>query len=113
MIVNKVVRTIGTNDEPWFCGRDVCDILEYNNYRKAIRVHVDGEYRISHKDCSKNTPNSVVPIMGTTELCSKNTHECSKNTLISGVGDSPTPEKCVKNTHECSENIHNSVVIVC
>lgn len=33
---NKSVRIIGSNEDPWFCGRDVCGILEYANYGDAI-----------------------------------------------------------------------------
>ncbi|MCX2962455.1 Bro-N domain-containing protein, partial [Rodentibacter caecimuris] len=27
------------NNEPWFCGTDVCDILGYTNSRKALQDH--------------------------------------------------------------------------
>ena len=29
------------NNEPWFCGADVCNALGYTNPRKAIADHVD------------------------------------------------------------------------
>lgn len=38
---NKQLRTAGTASEPWFCGKDVAEILCYTNTMKAIRDHVD------------------------------------------------------------------------
>lgn len=37
------VRTLTIDDEPWFVGKDVADILGYANSRKAIFDHVDDE----------------------------------------------------------------------
>lgn len=37
------VRTVLVNDEPWFVGKDVADILGYSNSRKALSDHVDDE----------------------------------------------------------------------
>lgn len=37
------VRTVILNDEPWFVGKDVAEILGYSNTNKAIQVHVDDE----------------------------------------------------------------------
>ncbi|MCJ1976931.1 phage antirepressor [Pseudolactococcus paracarnosus] len=37
------VRIITINDEPWFVGKDVADILGYSNSRKALSDHVDEE----------------------------------------------------------------------
>ena len=37
------VRTVTIDDEPWFMGKDVAEILGYSNPRKAILDHVDGE----------------------------------------------------------------------
>lgn len=37
------VRIITINDEPWFVGKDVSDILGYSNSRKALSDHVDDE----------------------------------------------------------------------
>ncbi|MGL5962354.1 MAG: BRO-N domain-containing protein, partial [Cetobacterium sp.] len=47
---NKSVRIFGTNENPWFCGRDVCEILEYENYRNALFKFVDDEHKKSLKD---------------------------------------------------------------
>lgn len=35
------VRTITIDDEPWFVGKDVAEILGYSNSRKAVTDHVD------------------------------------------------------------------------
>lgn len=37
------VRTVTINDEPYFVGKDVAEILGYSNTRKAIADHVDEE----------------------------------------------------------------------
>lgn len=43
------VRTVVVNDEPWFVGKDVADILEYTNTAKAIRDHVDEEDKLTER----------------------------------------------------------------
>ena len=48
------VRIVGTNEEPWFCGKDLCVVLEYNQPRQALQNNVDD-------DCKKSL----------TELCSE------------------------------------------
>lgn len=37
------LRSMMINEEPWFVGKDVADILGYSNSRKAIADHVDEE----------------------------------------------------------------------
>ena len=37
------IRTLTIDDEPWFIGKDVAEILGYCNTAKAIAVHVDEE----------------------------------------------------------------------
>ena len=37
------VRAMTINDEPWFVGKDVADILGYSKARNAIALHVDEE----------------------------------------------------------------------
>lgn len=37
------VRTVTINNEPWFVGKDVADILGYSKSRNAIALHVDSE----------------------------------------------------------------------
>ena len=37
------VRTVITNDEPWFVGKDLTDVLGYQNGSRDINRHVDNE----------------------------------------------------------------------
>jgi prophage antirepressor-like protein len=37
------VRTLTINDEPYFVGKDVAEILGYSNASKAVMVHVDDD----------------------------------------------------------------------
>lgn len=37
------VRTLTLNDEPWFVGKDVAEVLGYKNTRDALSKHVDDE----------------------------------------------------------------------
>ena len=37
------VRMVQKNNEPWFVGKDVADVLGYSNSRKALSDHVDNE----------------------------------------------------------------------
>ena len=43
------VRTMMIDGEPWFVGKDVADILEYQNSPKAIRDHVDEEDKLTER----------------------------------------------------------------
>lgn len=47
---DKTVRIFGTNENPWFCGRDVCEILEYVDYKHALMNNVDKENKKNLKD---------------------------------------------------------------
>lgn len=40
---NREIRTQVIDDEPWFVGKDVAEVLGYSNTAKAIRDHVDVE----------------------------------------------------------------------
>ncbi len=37
------IRTVLVNDEPYFVGKDVADVLGYANSRKTLRDHIDSE----------------------------------------------------------------------
>jgi very-short-patch-repair endonuclease len=39
---------------PYFCGREVCDVLEYSNYRDALYSHVDEECKVSLNQLADN-----------------------------------------------------------
>ena len=43
------VRTMMIDGEPWFVGKDVADILEYQNSPKVIRDHVDEEDKLTER----------------------------------------------------------------
>ncbi|HEM6081697.1 TPA: ORF6C domain-containing protein [Streptococcus suis] len=43
------VRTVTINNDPWFVGKDVADILGYQNPQKAIRDHVDFEDKLTEQ----------------------------------------------------------------
>src|SRR5580704_14209596 len=42
---------------PWFCGRDVCEILGYANYRNAIAEHIESDCKQQLGVLFKSTPN--------------------------------------------------------
>lgn len=37
------IRTLMINDEPYFVGKDVAEILGYSNTKDALATHVDAE----------------------------------------------------------------------
>lgn len=37
------IRTVMINNEPWFVGKDVAEVLGYSNPRDALKKHVDSE----------------------------------------------------------------------
>lgn len=43
------IRTIVRDDEYWFVGKDVAEILGYSNTQKAIRDHVDEEDKLTER----------------------------------------------------------------
>jgi len=47
------VKVVGTFEEPWFCGRDVCEILEYSNIKDALQKHVQQKSKKSLKELSE------------------------------------------------------------
>ena len=44
------VRTLTIDDEPWFVGKDVADILGYQNGSRDINRHVDEEDRQNYQN---------------------------------------------------------------
>lgn len=42
------VRVIKINEDAWFVGKDLCDILEYENQNRDITRHVDEEDRLMY-----------------------------------------------------------------
>lgn len=39
------IRLAGTIDDPYFCGRDVCEILEQKDVKYALKTHVLPRYK--------------------------------------------------------------------
>ena len=70
----KKLNIIKKDDDIWFRGKTVADILGYLNSRKAINDHVDSKDKCSLKEL-KSKSNDSLPLTGTarkdgfTELC--------------------------------------------
>jgi len=66
------IKLSGTIENPYFCGRDVCKILGYENIKKALQKHVKSKHKkeISNLLGSFN-PNKLGPILGPNSLGSK------------------------------------------
>jgi len=47
------VKVVGTFEDPWFCGRDVCEILEYSNIHQALQVNIQQKSKKSLKELSE------------------------------------------------------------
>lgn len=43
------VRVIMQDEQPWFVGKDVAEMLGYTNERKAIRDHVEEEDKLTER----------------------------------------------------------------
>lgn len=49
---NEVRVLTDNNGEPWFVGKDVCDVLGYLNASKALADHVDDEDKLNNESLS-------------------------------------------------------------
>ena len=59
------IKIQGTTDEPYFCGKDVCEILGYTDIEQALRKHVDKDYKLSLIEVpviSTGTSNSLIKL---------------------------------------------------
>ncbi len=56
------VRTLIINNEPWFVGKDVAEILGYSNTRKALIDHVEDEDKntVTIRDGIQGNPNMTI-----------------------------------------------------
>ena len=43
--VDHTVRLAGTIEEPYFCGKDICDVLRYKDSKKALQNNVQSKYK--------------------------------------------------------------------
>ena len=46
------VRTLTINDEPYFVGKDIAEILGYTNPSKALADHVDEDDKLNNESLS-------------------------------------------------------------
>jgi len=84
---SQKVKIVGTHKNPWFCGKDVCEILEYKNIPDAFYKHVKPKYKKDLKTLSEevsvkgNDPN----FFGAEHL--KNlTHNAGKAVYLDKIG---------------------------
>ena len=56
------IRTITINNEPWFVGKDVAEVLGYSNPRDALSRHVDDEDKntVVNPDGNRGNPNMTI-----------------------------------------------------
>jgi len=59
---NKNIRVFGTNDKPWFVAKDIAEILEYKDSKKAIRDHVHSDDIISWREYRENKGGDLVTL---------------------------------------------------
>jgi len=45
-----VLVVLDAESKPWYKGKDICDILEYNNTKRAITTNVDEKYKKQYAD---------------------------------------------------------------
>lgn len=70
---NHEVRSLLLNNEPWFVGKDVADVLGYSNSRKALNDHVDDEDKevlTSRNVTLENIPNRGITVVNESGLYS-------------------------------------------
>ncbi len=57
------IRTVVINEEPWFVGKDVAEVLGYIDTDQAIRMHVDkGDKSTRQINGNNNTPQNMIII---------------------------------------------------
>ena len=54
------IRTLVINDEPYFVGKDVAEILGYTNPQKAIRDHIDEEDKTLNESFTVNGTKGIL-----------------------------------------------------
>ena len=64
------VKVVGTFEEPWFCGREVCEILEYKDIKDALQKHVQQKSKKTLKELSEKWGGKTPPhfILGSGNL---------------------------------------------
>lgn len=56
------IRTVMIDGNPWFVGRDVADILGYQNQSRDVNRHVDEEDRQNYQNGSFESPRGMIVI---------------------------------------------------
>lgn len=56
------IRTVTVNNEPWFVGKDIAEVLGYSNSSKAVLTHVDDEDKMFVMLEIAHSQNGNVPI---------------------------------------------------
>lgn len=59
---NHEVRSLLLNNEPWFVGKDVADVLGYQNGSRDINRHVDEEDRQNYQSSTFDSPRGMTII---------------------------------------------------
>jgi len=62
------IKLAGTTEEPYFCGKDVCETLGYENIKTTLFKLVEPENKKELKDLGPNDPKKVVSKLDTTFL---------------------------------------------
>jgi prophage antirepressor-like protein len=57
---NKEIRVIGTNDEPWFVAKDICDILGLTNITNSLRNIPENWMTLQNVKSSYNSQNMIL-----------------------------------------------------
>ena len=63
------VPVIKKDDEIWFKGVAIADVLKYTNQRKAIHDHVDPEEKMTYSEVAKSKRNDSFPFRGNEGEC--------------------------------------------
>lgn len=56
----KDIRTVNIENQPWFVGKDVADVLGYSNPQKALRDHIDNEDKTVNESFSVNGTKAIL-----------------------------------------------------
>lgn len=56
----KDIRTVIIDNQPWFVGKDVAEVLGYSNPQKALRDHIDDEDKTVNESFSVNGTKAIL-----------------------------------------------------
>jgi prophage antirepressor-like protein len=55
------IRIVGTYEDPYFCGRDVCEILGYKDIKQALRDHIKPKHKKDLQSFSNELGVEITP----------------------------------------------------